>query len=485
MPTEPTRRADLAACAAASSFYHLRDIAVADRACAGLACFAARQDDPARWLQAQAEPRVYCLGRCHAAPAHGGDDVRPRVEVQAREPVLLERIRAGGAGTLARYLALGGGVALQRALAQPPGEVLAQVEASELRGRGGAGFPTGAKWLAVARQTASCKYVVANADEGDPGAFSDRLLMEEDPFRLIEGLRIAAHAVGACAGVIYLRCEYPAAASSLRRALTEARGAGWLGADFDLTLHIGEGSYLAGEETAMLNAIEGRRPEVRVKPPQIFERGLFGAPTLVNNVETLCSIPWIVENGARRYAALGFSHSRGTKLLSLSSLFRRAGLYEVEFGITLRDIVERLGGGLRRGTLRGLMVGGPLAGLLPPTQLDVALGFEEMQAVGGAVGHGGVIAFGDDTSIRDIAAELFRFGADESCGKCVPCHLGVPLLARRFSPEQGDRPEGPREFDALVEALAATSLCGHGRGLAEFAQSLKRYFPDEVAACLR
>ena len=476
--------------ALASGFYHLAGVSLAGRSCAGLACFAARADAPARWADATREPRVHCLGKCYAGPAVAGvdaeDDLRPHVEVRARHAVLLGNVLRGGARTLAEYLAAGGGRALEAAHALDPAAIVAMVRDSGLRGRGGAGFPTGEKWLLVAAAGGSVKHIVANADEGDPGAFSDRFLMEDDTFRLIEAMVIAARATGASRGHIYLRREYPACARVLEAALAEARQAGWLGAaglnGFDIELVVGHGSYLCGEETAMLNAIEGRLPQVRLRPPQITERGLYGQPTLVNNVETLCAVPWIIEHGAAAYAALGFSKSRGTKLLSLNSLFCRPGLYEVEFGISLREIVDELGGGLRRGRLQGLMVGGPLAGLVPPSRLDTRLGYEEMHAVHGAVGHGGVIAFADDTSLAAIAAEIFRFGADESCGKCVPCHRGTPQLARMYA---GKAAREAGRHDALLRALADTSLCAHGRGLAEFGDSLKANYPDQLAALFR
>ena len=483
--------------AVASGFYHLAGVPLAGRSCAGLACFAARADAPARWADAAREPRVHCLGKCYTGPAVADTDSknavggpRPHVEVCARHAVLLGNVQRGGARTLAEYLAAGGGRALDAARVLDPATIVAMVRDSGLRGRGGAGFPTGEKWLLVAAAGGPVKHIVANADEGDPGAFSDRFLIEDDPFRLIEAMVIAARATGASRGHIYLRREYPACARVLEAVLAEARLASWLGSatnkvaapGFDIELVVGHGSYVCGEETAMLNAIEGRLPQVRLRPPQITERGLHGQPTLVNNVETLCAVPWIVAHGAAAYAALGFSKSRGTKLLSLNSLFRRPGLYEVEFGITLREIVEELGGGLKRGRLQGLMIGGPLAGLVPPSRLDTRLGYEEMHAVHGAVGHGGVIAFADDTSLAAIAAEIFRFGADESCGKCVPCHRGTPQLARMYA---GEAAREPVHHDALLRALADTSLCAHGRGLAEFGDSLKANYPDQLAALFR
>lgn len=470
--------------AAAPTFYHLAQRELSACACCGLACFAARADDPGLWQRAvRQSPSVYCLGKCYAGPSDAEHDVRPHVGIHSRQAVLLKHVSAGGVRDLASYRARGGGRALLRARRMARADLVRLVEASGLRGRGGAGFSAGRKWQAAAAQEAEVKYLVVNADEGDPGAFSDRFLLEDDPFCLIEAAIIAAHAVGACRGYIYLRKEYPQTARVVAAALAEARVAGWLGPSFDLELVVGAGSYLCGEETSLLGALEGRRPEVRLRPPQITEHGLFGAPTLLHNVETLCAVPWVVRHGAQAYADLGFSSSRGTKLLSLNSLFQRPGLYEVEFGVTLADVVQQLGGGLRRGALKGLMVGGPLAGIVPAALLSTRLGYEEMRSIDCAVGHGGVIAFADDTSILQVAAEVFRFGARESCGKCTPCHLGTPDLASLLEGAvSGQRIERAR-YEALVDVLAETSLCGHGRGLAEFARSIQRHFGGEMAAC--
>lgn len=473
------------------SYYHLSQVPLAGHACQGLACFAARKEDPKRWEQAHARmPALYCLGRCYQAPASFGDDARPHVDAIARQTVLLGNLRKGSVRCLESYLANGGGTALRQALDMSPAALIASISESGLRGRGGAGFPSGKKWAAVAAANGPRKYVVANADEGDPGAFSDRMLMEDDPFLLIEAMLIAALAVGAEHGYIYLRKEYPGAQASLSSALRQAREAGWLGLQvmesahrFELELIIGQGSYVCGEETALLNSIEGVRPEVRVRPPQIAEQGLFNLPTLVNNVETLCAVPWIVAHGAQAYARLGTPASRGTKLVSLNSLFRHPGLYEVEFGMPLRHIVDQAGGGLKHGRLLGLMVGGPLAGLVPPALLDTPFCYEELQRIGCAVGHGGMIAFADDTSIAEIMAEVFRFGALESCGKCTPCHLGSPELARMWQAVLADKRIIRPRWNALVEALAATSLCGHGRGLAEFARAIERHYPEELEKC--
>jgi formate dehydrogenase iron-sulfur subunit len=473
---------------AIASFYHLDSSEISGCACCrGLACFAARNDDPARWQQAITQsPPLYCLGQCFAGPARADEHTQPHAEVHARSTVLLGNVLRGGVRSLADYVSSGGGSALRQTLAAAVAETLAAINDSSLRGRGGAGFPTGRKWRAVADRIASQKYIVANADEGDAGAFSDRVLMENDPFRLIEALLIAGITVGATKGFIYLRREYEFAAKILGDAIGQAKQAGWLGSKvldsghaFELELVIGAGSYVCGEETAMLNAIEGRRPEVRLRPPQITQHGLFGQPTLVNNVETLSAIPWIITHGADAYRALGVADNAGTKLLSLNSLFNRPGVYEVGFGISLRDVVEKLGGGLRRGKLKGVMLGGPLAGIIPPVLLDTPLTHEALQSIGCAAGHGGVIAFADDTSIADIVREVFRFGAFESCGKCTPCHLGSTEISRALA---GGTQTAER-WHALIDALAATSLCGHGRGLAEFALAIERHFGEELRQC--
>jgi NADH:ubiquinone oxidoreductase subunit F (NADH-binding) len=443
----------------------------------------------------QTDPRVYCLGECFAAPAKGQTKPRPPVRVTSREGIVLGRVAKGGARTLAGYQQQGGYAALTQALTHPPEQVLAAVEKSGLRGRGGAGFPTGRKWRAVAAQPPGIKYVVANADEGDAGAYIDRYLMEDDPHSLIEGMILAAYAVGAAQGYIYVRAEYPQADAILRTALTEARAAGWLGPQvggtkfaFELAVYSGHGSYVCGEETSLLRSIEGKRPEVMARPPYPTERGLFDRPTLLNNVETLVNIPWIVTHGGEAYAAIGFSKSRGTKALSLNSLFHRPGLYEVEFGVTVRHIVEELGGGLRGGgKLKGVIIGGPIIGMIPPHLLDTPLGFEELAGIGAGVGHGGVVAFDEHTSIPELVAHVFSFGAYESCGKCTPCRSGSGRIEDLFTNAlAGDATKADlQECRDLVTALKLASLCGHGTGLARFAESILKYYPTEIEPCFK
>jgi len=479
------------------SFYHLSGCSLSGKACNGTACFVARHLNPQRWAAAEQQtPRVYCLGQCFAAPAVVGSPEHPHIESRSFHTIVLRRLIKGGARTLVAYQLQGGYRALEMALRQSPNDVIKTIEASELRGRGGAGFPVGRKWRSAASRPAAEKFIIANADEGDAGAYVDRFLLEDDPHAVIEGMLIAAHAVGATKGWIYLRSEYPAAKSILENALTEARRTGLLGKDtlgagrsFDIQIHVGGGSYVCGEETALIRSIEGRRPEVMARPPYATERGLFGKPTVINNVETLVNVPWIIEHGSGNYRFLGFSKSRGTKVVSLNSLFRRPGLYEVEFGVNVRHIVEELGGGLLDGEkLKGVIIGGPLAGIIPPHLLDTPLGFEELRAIGASVGHGGVTAFDNHTSIVALLHHVFAFGAYESCGKCTPCRVG----SRRVQEVLSDILENgatdyweEKDCEQIIAALKLTSLCGLGIGLAEFAESALRHYGKELELCLR
>jgi len=480
-----------------ASFYHLSGCSLPGKVCNGTACFVAHHLNPQRWAVAEQQtPRIYCLGQCFAAPAILDSSARPHLESRSAQAIVLSRLLQGGARTLAAYRHQGGYRAFEMALGQLPDHVLKKIEESELRGRGGAGFSVGRKWRSAASQPAGEKFIIANADEGDAGAYVDRFILEDDPHALIEGMLIAAHVIGATRGWIYLRSEYPAARPILENALTEARQAGLLGKDnlgagcsFDMEVHGGDGSYVCGEETALIRSLEGKRPEVMARPPYATEHGLFGRPTVMNNVETLVNVPWIVEHGGAAYRLLGFSKSRGTKVVSLNSLFRRPGLYEVEFGVTLRHIVEQLGGGLRDGAkLKGIIIGGPLAGIIPPHLLDTPFGFEELRAIGAGVGHGGVLAFDNHTSIAALLHHVFAFGADESCGKCTPCRLGCRRVERVLADilENGATNYwDEKNCEQIIAALKVTSLCGLGTGLAEFAESALRHYGKELELCLR
>jgi NADH:ubiquinone oxidoreductase subunit F (NADH-binding) len=480
------------------SFYQPSDCNLTGKACQGTACFVARHLNPQRWKQATTqEPRVYCLGQCFIAPSIYNDNggARPHMEVRSRDGVVLGRLMRGEVRSLQAYTAQHGYRALEQALAKPREEIIEVVEISGLRGRGGAGFPTGRKWRAVAQQMTHEKFVIANADEGDPGAYIDRFLLEDDPHALLEGMLLAAYAIGARKGWIYLRNEYPRAGEVLRNAIAEARSAGLLGQRvlghdfvFDVDLVIGRGSYVCGEETALIRSIEGRRPEVMARPPYPTEHGLFGKPTLVNNVETLVNVPWIVARGGDAYRALGFSQSRGAKVVSLNSLFVRPGLYEIEFGVTVRQIVEELGGGLRNGAIKGVIIGGPLAGIIPPHLLDTPFGFEELHAIGASVGHGGIVAFDEHTSIPELVHHVFSFGAYESCGECTPCRIGSRRVEEIFGGivSSGAAPAASfAESQDIVTALKMTSLCGHGGGLGEFADSVLRYYRAALEPCFK
>jgi len=472
-----------------SSFFHLRNVVVEGLACCGTACFVARHRDPGRWAEAErAATPLRCAGSCHVAPAVGGDDTRPAVVAATGTPVVLERIASGPVTGLADYRAVGGFGGLEVARSSGSDAVIASIEASRLRGRGGAAFPVAHKWRAVADaavRTGLAPVVIVNADEGDPGAYVDRRLLEDDPHAVLEGTAIAAHAVGATTALVYVRAEYPAARAAIATAAEEASSDGVFG-ELDIAVVDGHGSYVCGEETALIEAIEGRRPQVRPRPPYPAEHGLHGRPTLVQNVETLVSVPWIVRHGGDAYASLGSGTSRGTKALSLSSLFARPGIYEVELGVPLRHVVDDLGGGLAEGELRGLIVGGPLVGIVPPTLLDTPLTIDDLRAIGADLGHGGVVAFDERTPVMELAHHVFAFAAAESCGTCTPCRVGAAegeaILAAAL---RGDRPPDARtRFDDVVAALGATSLCGHGTGLAAFARSLVRHHPTEVARCL-
>jgi NADH:ubiquinone oxidoreductase subunit F (NADH-binding) len=498
--TDPSRQASMihgidgaAAQREIYSFYHLCGCSLSGKACRGTACFAARHLNPQRWAQAIVQdPRVYCLGQCFVGPSISNGDPHPNLAIHASQGIVLERLARGGARTLDAYR---GYQTLEQALTKPREEIVDAVEISGLRGRGGAGFPTGKKWRAVAQQNSAEKIVVANADEGDPGAYIDKVLIEDDPHALIEAMLLTAYAVGATKGWIYLRKEYPRAEERLRLAIDEARAAGFIGErvlgrdfSFEINIIIGQGSYVCGEETAMLRSIEGRRPEVMARPPYPTEDGLFGKPTLIDNVETLVDVPWIVAHGGEAYRALGFSQSHGTKVVSLNSLFINPGLYEIEFGITVRKIVEELGGGLRDGAaIKGVMIGGPLAGVIPPHLLDTPFGFEELHAIGASVGHGGIVAFDEHTSIPELVEHVFSFGAFESCGKCTPCRIGARRIEEIFGRivhSGAISTANFSEFERLVTALKCTSLCGHGGGLGEFAESILRYYRDDLAPCL-
>jgi len=382
--------------------------------------------------------------------------------------------------------------ALQKAFADGAESVLETVTASGLRGRGGAGFPTGIKWRTVANTPGEQKYIACNADEGDSGTFSDRLLMEGDPLGLIEGMMIAGFAVGANKGYIYLRSEYPLTHSILSRAIETARNAGWLGRnikdsgfDFDIELHLGAGSYVCGEETAMLESLEGKKGIVRYKPPLPAIAGLFGKPTVVNNVVTLASVANIVNLGAERYSSLGVNRSKGTLAFQLAGNIKRGGLVETAFGVTLRELIEDWGGGTASGRpVKAVQVGGPLGAYIPAEQLDTPMDYEAFIAIGGMIGHGGIVVFDDTVNMAEQARFAMEFCAIESCGKCTPCRIGstrgVEVIDKMIAGQ--DREDN---YDLLVElcdTMEGASLCAMGGMTPYPVRSVLKYFAEDFAS---
>jgi NADH-quinone oxidoreductase subunit F len=479
------------------------------RVCAGTACFAASggehisvvgrelgvepgsaSDDGSVSL----EP-VYCLGYCYGGPAAldgerpcAGPDLASQLAGSAPrrdpeipfasavdDPVVLAGVTGADDDPWASWrevLAAGDIARIQR-----------EVLASGLRGRGGAGFPAAVKWKSASEMPArGPRHLICNGDEGDPGSFVDRLLMESDPQRLLAGMALAAFACGATRGHVYVRSEYPRARDALRRAVDEARLARELGADvhgsgidFDVEVFEGAGSYVAGEETALIHSMEGLRGEVQARPPFPTERGYLHEPTVVNNVETLCAVPWIVAHGGSAYAALGVGDSRGTKVVCLNERFQRPGAYEVELGVSVRSIIDDLGGGIRDGAeLAAVQVGGPLGGFLAPDQLGTPLAFEPLREAGADLGHGSLIALDRRIDRAALLRHFWRFAASESCGTCVPCRLGT----RRGLELATSEPDASA-LEALagpMEAMERASLCAFGSGVPPVVRSIERAY---------
>jgi formate dehydrogenase iron-sulfur subunit len=361
---------------------------------------------------------------------------------------------------------------LERALTLGPDDILAEVTASGLRGRGGAGFPTGIKWKTVAQASADRKYIVCNADEGDSGTFADRMIMEGDPFVVIEGMTIAGIAVGATNGYIYIRSEYPHAVAAMNAAITAARRTGYLGDRivdsnhaFDLEVRVGAGAYVCGEETSLLESLEGRRGIVRAKPPLPAHKGLFGRPTVINNVLSFAAIPFILAGGAKAYADYGMGRSRGTMPIQLAGNIRHGGLFETAFGITLGELIDDIGGGTLNGRpVRAVQVGGPLGAYFPRALFDTPFDYEAFAARDGLIGHGGIVVFDDSVDMAKQARFAMEFCAIESCGKCTPCRIGSTRGVETINKIiNGER---VTENLAVVEDLCSTmkfgSLCALG-----------------------
>jgi NADH-quinone oxidoreductase subunit F len=497
-------------------------IAGAETICADLTRSLGEAGEPARdgrigWL------RSPCLGLCDLAPAAlitaagetpttasvaptdaaavlsrleaGGGDLRPEPALPQRgapDLWLLGRIGVVDPSSLEDYRASGGYAGLARALAIGDEAVITEVTAAKLMGRGGAAFPTGRKWAAVATQPAQPHYLVCNADESEPGTFKDRALLEGDPFVVVEAMTIAAFATGASIGYLYLRGEYPEAAARVTAAIEAARAAGLLGPDvlgsgfaFDIELRRGAGAYICGEETALFESIEGKRGEPRNKPPFPVEVGLFGKPTVVNNVETLANIPLILSIGGEAYAAIGTEGSTGPKLFCLSGHVVRPGTYEVAFGATLRDLID-LAGGVQDGrAIKAILLGGAAGVFVGPESLDLPLTFEATRAAGATLGSGVIMVFDESVDLVDTLRRIAQFFRDESCGQCVPCRVGSvrqeELLARLAA---GSRVRPRDEELALLKEIGQVmrdaSICGLGQTASSAIESALRQ-PDLVA----
>ena len=380
------------------------------------------------------------------------------------------------------YVASGGMAGLARAQAIGADAILDEMAASGLRGRGGAGFPAAIKWRTVRDAQSPRKYIVINADEGDSGTFADRMLMEGDPFLIIEGMAIAALTVGADRGVIYIRSEYPHAIHVMNEALRIARREKLLGAHFDVEVRVGAGAYVCGEETALLESIEGKRGQVRAKPPLPAHRGLFGKPTLVHNVLTIAAAPTILSEGGKAYGDLGVGRSRGTKPVQLAGNVKRGGLYELPFGVTLRELVFEIGGGTASGRpVRAVQVGGPLGAYFPEQLLDTPLDYEAMAKAGGLLGHGGIVGFDDSVDMARQARFAFEFCAIESCGKCTPCRIGSTRGAETLDKIVAgvEVEKNMALVDDLLNIMTDASLCALG-GLTPLpVGSALKHFPED------
>jgi bidirectional [NiFe] hydrogenase diaphorase subunit len=410
-------------------------------------------------------------------------------------PIVLENSGKIDPERIEDYIAADGYQPLYHALREmKSAEVVDTVIKSGLRGRGGAGYPTGLKWALVAKVKSERKFIVCNADEGDPGAFMDRSVLESDPHRVLEGMAIAAYAVGASQGFVYVRGEYPLAISRLQTAIRQARKLGLLGSqifesplDFRIDLRIGAGAFVCGEETALMASIEGKRGTPRPRPPYPAEHGLWGFPTLINNVETFANIPTIIRNGAEWFAKIGTEKSKGTKVFALAGKIRHTGLIEVPMGTPLRTIIEEMGGGVPDGgAVKAVQTGGPSGGCIPAEALDTPVDYESLASLGSIMGSGGMIVMDQQNNMVDVARFFMEFCMDESCGKCVPCRAGTAQIHHLLTKVREGRAAARdlETLDRLCTMVKQTSLCGLGQSAPNPVLSTLRYFRSEYEAFL-
>ncbi len=412
-----------------------------------------------------------------------------------QRPIVLENCGVVEPERIESYIEADGYLALHNVLRDmTPEEVLKTITHSGLRGRGGAGFPTGIKWSLVAKALSEKKFIVCNADEGDPGAFMDRSVLESDPHRVLEGMAIAAYAVGASEGYIYIRGEYPLAINRLQKAIRTARKMGLLGSrifdspfNFTVDLRIGAGAFVCGEETALMASIEGRRGNPAPRPPYPAEHGLWGHSTLINNVETFANVAPILRHGAAWFASVGTEKSKGTKVFALAGKIANTGLIEVPMGITLREILEEIGGGVPGGKVKAVQTGGPSGGCIPEEHLDTPVDYESLAALGSIMGSGGMIVMDDSNNMVDVARFFMQFCMDESCGKCVPCRAGTVQMHGLLK-KIGDRRATAADLvllEELCDVVKHTSLCGLGQTAPNPVMSTLRYFRHEYEELLQ
>ena len=428
------------------------------------------------------------------------DQLYPRQEdipfYHKQSRLVLEHCGHIDATSISEYLAIGGYAALEKALFDmQPEEIVREIDASNLRGRGGGGYPTGKKWAQVKRQQTAQKYIVCNGDEGDPGAFMDRSIMEGDPHRMLEGMMIAGIACGASEGYIYVRAEYPLAVERLETAIEQARASGLLGENilgsgckFDVKICKGAGAFVCGEGSALTASIEGKRGMPRVKPPRTVEQGLFAKPTVLNNVETFANVPLIIRRGAAWYKSIGPEKSPGTKAFALTGNIENTGLVEVPMGTVLREVIFDVGGGMRGGTaFKAVQIGGPSGGCLVTANLDLPLDFDSLKKAGAMIGSGGLVVMDEHTCMVEVARFFMNFTQNESCGKCVPCREGTKRMREileRIVAGQGEE----SDIDLLLELadmISSTALCGLGKTAALPVVSTIRNFRDEYVAHVR
>ncbi|MDR0405746.1 MAG: NADH-quinone oxidoreductase subunit NuoF [Clostridiales bacterium] len=428
--------------------------------------------------------------------ATGEREVKPLSEVQFYKKQLRIALRNCGVidpERIDEYIAFDGYKALGKALTEmSPEQVIETIKKSGLRGRGGAGFPTALKWEFAAKQPKGVKYVCCNADEGDPGAFMDRSVLEGDPHAVIEAMAIAAYAIGSEQGYIYIRAEYPIAVKRLRIAIEQAKEYGLLGNDifgtgfnFDLDLRLGAGAFVCGEETALMTSIEGHRGEPRPRPPFPAVKGLWAVPTILNNVETYANVPRIILNGAEWFADIGTEKSKGTKVFALGGKINNTGLVEVPMGTTLREIVEEIGGGIPNGKkFKAAQTGGPSGGCIPMELIDTPIDYDSLLSIGAMMGSGGLIVMDEDSCMVDIAKFFLEFTVDESCGKCAPCRIGTKRmyeLLEKITSGKGEVSD-IENLRTLAGSIKATALCGLGQTAPNPVLSTLRYFEDEYMA---